>query len=302
MKTAVQALCWESATVEACVRYGQLPLVAPSADYAAANLYIWDETYHQELAFCGERAAGRILEEDGRYRYLFPVGTGEVRHILDALFEEACFRKDALRFVGVAEAELPHLVAQWGENLEIAETREWEDYLYDAQKLVALSGKRLHGKRNHINAFCALHDWHAEILTPAHYDACRKILAAWRESHGEDTADEARAIERAFAQFEALSLFGLILFADGAPAAFTVGSRITSECFCVHFEKALPAMAGAYPLVNREFVRAVCERYPEVCLINREDDMGLENLRTAKLSYHPTALLKKFDVIVTFKA
>ena len=90
-----------------------------------------------------------------------------------------------------------------------------------------------------------------------------------------------------------------MLIADGAPAAFTMGIRITPEVFDVHFEKALPDVEGAYPLINREFVCVLREKYPEIALVNREDDMGLENLRAAKLSYHPEQLLKKFDATVT---
>ena len=89
-----------------------------------------------------------------------------------------------------------------------------------------------------------------------------------------------------------------MLYANGAPVAFTVGSRITNECLCVHFEKALPGFEGAYPVINREYVRASRERYPQLTLINREDDMGLDNLRAAKLSYRPVSLLRKFDVTV----
>ena len=41
----IPTLHWESATLDACARYRALPLAAPSADYAAANLYMWDEKY-----------------------------------------------------------------------------------------------------------------------------------------------------------------------------------------------------------------------------------------------------------------
>ena len=292
-------LKWQQADLDAVLRYGALRLVAPSADYAAANLYMWDETYHQELAFCDERAAGRILEEDGRYRYLFPVGAGPITPVLEAIEQEAAMRDGVLRFVGVAEAEMPALVAQWGERLEVLETREWEDYLYDAQRLATLSGKKLHGKRNHINAFSASHTWYTEPITQKTRQTCMEILEKWRKGREEETADEARAIERGFDALEALSLEGLLLVADGIPAAFTLGSRITSDTFCVHFEKAIPDMQGAFPVINRELVRAVLLAHPTVRWINREDDMGLENLRAAKLSYHPVALLKKFDVSVT---
>ena len=291
-------LLWEPVTLDTALRYRALPLLAPSCDYAAANLYMWDEVYCQEVAFFGGRAAGRIREADGGYRYLFPVGEGDPAPVLDALLREAAERGEPLRLVGVTEPELPSLTARFGDKLRIAETREWEDYLYSAEKLATLAGKKLHGKRNHIHAFCAEHTYETLPLDPSLEPACRGILAKWREGREADTAEDARAIERGFEAFEALELEGLLLIADGAPAAFTMGSRITPEVFCVHFEKALPEIEGAYPLINREFVCALREKCPEIVLINREDDMGLENLRAAKLSYHPERLLKKFDATV----
>jgi hypothetical protein len=299
MQTVLK-LSWEAASLDAVLRYRELPLTEPSADYCAANLYMWDETYHQELAFCGGRAAGRILEEDGRYRYLFPVGTGEVAPILDAMAEFEREREGILRFVGATETELGILLEHFGEaRAEVLESREWEDYIYDAERLASLSGKKLHAKRNHINAFTAAHEWYTVPVTVQKRDTCMEILQKWRAGKEADTAEELRAVERGFDAFETLELDGLLLYADGQPVAFTVGSSITCDTFCVHFEKTVPGFEGAFPVINREFVRALIQKYPSVRWINREDDMGLPNLRAAKLSYHPAALLRKFDVSVT---
>lgn len=298
MQAAIElpVLHWQDATLESCARYRTLALTAPAADYAAANLYMWDKRYPKQLAFVGERAAVRIRGESGAYHYLFPVGEGDPAPVLSALSAEAAARGEALHFVGVSEAELPCLVAQWGENLQIEETRDWADYLYDAEKLSTLSGKKLHGKRNHVNAFCAAHAWHVEELVPERFEDCLEILERWQEGKVGELSEEECAIERGFAAWKALSLDGIVLYADGVPAAFAVGSRITKECFGVHFEKAAPGLEGAYPLVNREFVRAILQKYPEITTINREEDMGLENLRAAKLSWRPVALLKKYAV------
>ncbi len=292
-------LKWESATLDACMRYRTLPLVAPSADYAAANLYMWDEKYKKEIAFFAGRAAVRIRGQKGGDHYLFPVGEGDPAPVLQALFDEAAARGERLRFVSVSEDELPYLVAQWGQKSVIEETRDFEDYLYDAEKLSTLSGKKLHAKRNHINAFCAAHDWHAQPLVPERFEDCMEILQSWQEGKDESVLAEQRAIERGFAAWKALSLDGILLYADGEPAAFAVGSRVTRDTFCVHFEKAALDFQGAFPLVNREFVRAVLEKYPDITTINREEDMGIPNLRAAKLSWRPVALLKKFAVLVS---
>lgn len=300
MQATIEALVlhWESATLDACMRYRALPLLAPAADYAAANLYMWDEKYKKEIAFCAGRAAIRLREREGGYYYLFPVGKGDPAPALKALWREAAARDERLRFVGVTEEELPYLVAQWGEKLEISETRDWADYLYDAEKLSTLSGKKLHAKRNHVNTFCAAHEWRVEPLVPERFEDAFEILEKWEEGRTGDIEEERRAIERGFAAWKVLGLEGIILYADGEPAAFAMGSRITRECFGVHFEKAAPPFEGAYPLINREFVRAMRAKYPEIQTVNREEDMGLANLRAAKLSWRPAALLKKYAVVL----
>ena len=140
----VPVLRWESATLDACMRYRALALSNPSAEHAAANLYMWDEKYPKEIAFFENLAAVRVREEQGDYHYLFPVGEGDPIPLLQALYRESAARGQKLRLVSVSESELACLVAQWGEKIEFEETRDWEDYLYDAEKLATLSGKKLH--------------------------------------------------------------------------------------------------------------------------------------------------------------
>ena len=115
----------------------------------------------------------------------------------------------------------------------------------------------------------------------------------WYDSHPDSEADR-RALEKAMANYEALEFEGIILYAGaGEAVGFSMGNRISGDTFDVNFEKAFADVQGAYPLVNREFARYIREKHPEIHYLNREDDMGLENLRKAKESYHPI-LLEKF--------
>ena len=182
---------------------------------------------------------------------------------------------------------------------DCTEDRDYADYLYSADKLISLAGKKLHGKRNHINRFTAEHDWSFRDLTPELFPDCLALLARWAEDadNAAGTVDgEHAAIARAFEYYDALGLLGGALFAEGELVGFTVGEKISADTFDVHFEKARADLNGAYPTVNREFVKLVRERYPEIAYINREDDMGLENLRKSKESYDPDILLRKFTV------
>ena len=276
-------------------RYNAIARQAPlqSAERGFACLYIWSEAYRQQIAFTDDLAVIR-LSKDKEHRYLFPVGAGDFRPVIDTLLQS----QTPLRLIGVTEQELARLLAAYPDTFEVKEVRDFADYLYSAEALDTLTGKKLHAKRNHINAFCAANEWSVRALTPADFNCCRTILDAWCATREESsTRFERNAIERALDAFSQLSLYGALLIANGAPVAFTVGSMITPDTMDVHFEKALPDVNGAYPTINREFVRMMRKRFPTLAWINREDDMGIENLRKAKLSYHPAALIKKYTLI-----
>ena len=81
---------------------------------------------------------------------------------------------------------------------------------------------------------------------------------------------------------------------EGQILAFTMGSRLDTNLFDVHFEKAREDVDGAYAAINQAFARYLRDKYPQVRYLNREDDLGLEGLRQAKLSYCPAILLEKF--------
>ncbi|MBQ8340915.1 MAG: DUF2156 domain-containing protein [Clostridia bacterium] len=271
------------------------------ADHAFANLYIWNEAYHQSLAFAkteeGTRVIVRFCDGTGHCRHLFPVGEGSPLPVVEAMRQLAHERGEILSFSAVTKEQIAELESVLPNAFSITEERDIADYLYDAESLATLAGKKLHGKRNHINAFAAAHGFALLPLTPEHFDACRAIEAAWLSEHAGDSAErEQVAVERAFAAFDTLELEGALLMADGEPAAFTIGSMLTSDTLCVHVEKALSNLNGAYPTINREFVRMMREKHPALRTVNREDDMGLENLRRAKLSYRPAELLTKYTL------
>lgn len=293
-----RALHWSAVTPDTLSRYTEAWLRegTKSADYAPANLYLWNDTYHQMLAHAGEHALVRITEDGVNYRYLFPIGGGDPTPAFDALFAEAARLSQPLFVVGVTEEQLDRLPEALRARFTVSETRDYADYLYTAESLATLAGKKLHGKRNHINAFSAAHDWQVRPIAPADFPACRAIISAWREAAEFSSAGECSAALRALKAFEELSLYGALLTVGDLPVAFTVGEMLGNDTLCVHFEKTLPTWRGAYPVINREFVRMMREKHPVLTLINREDDMGLANLRAAKLSYHPTQLLRKFSL------
>ena len=267
-----------------------------SADFNFGNIFLWDGRYRQFVS----DYEGRLVMLCCAYEqpvFPFPIGAGELRPAIDAMQEYADANGFPLDVRGLEQRHVDALDALYPGQFEYTEDRDYSDYIYDADSLLTLSGRRLHGKRNHIHRFTAEHEWEFLPLENSMFPACLSLLDQWEAQAGEagSVADgEPDAIARAFEHYDTLGLLGGALFADGELAAFTLGERISSDTFDVHFEKARTDVDGAYPTVNREFVRLILDRCPGVRYVNREDDMGLENLRKSKQSYYPVFLLTKY--------
>ncbi len=184
-------------------------------------------------------------------------------------------------------------------DLSFSNLCSWR-FLYDTQFAVVdnltLKGKKFQAKRNHINRFRNTYpDYEYTPITPDRIQECLDLEAEWcKVNHcdqQEGTGNERRALIYALHNFEALGLTGGILHVNGKIVAFTFGMPINHETFGVHVEKADTSIEGAYAMINYEFANRIPEQY---IYINREEDLGLEGLRKAKLSYQPVTILEKY--------
>lgn len=282
------------------------------ADYGFANLFIWRKAYRPKIAFCDDRLLVGMPQWNV---YAYPKGDGEIRNSIELLFEEAHSLGNKLRIRGLTDKTLEEFLPLYGNRFEIIEDRDNADYIYTTDKLCDLPGRHLSSKRNHIKHFERNGAWEFHkiaadscgVFTSCEGSSCGKLSSIaeakafvdefYKEKNDPDLADEAGAIEEMFEHYETLGFLGGMLYQNGEPVAFTAGTRLDNEVFDTHFEKALPGVEGAYTMVNREFARLVRAEYPEIGAFNREEDMGIEGLRKAKLSYHPDILLMKYFAI-----
>lgn len=272
-----------------------------SADYNFGNIYMWDGSFHQLVGRLGDRVI--VLPcYDKKPFFAWPVGTGDLAPVMAELASYAREHGFPFTLRGVTKDHLPLLDGLFPGGYRVEPERPLWDYLYSAEKLATLAGKKLHGKRNHINRFEAENDWSFAPMTPADFPECMALLDEWNSENPEDrdegATDEYNAIRRAFESFGPLGLEGGVLRVSGKVVAFTLGEVVCAHTFVVHFEKARADINGAYPMVNREFVRQIRTNHPGVSWINREDDMGHESLRQSKESYHPDAMVEKYTVVI----
>ena len=267
------------------------------SEFSFANHYCWRNSYHIQVA----QVAGFYLAKTthrGRTSYLMPVGEGPLQEPVAALLQDAKDRGIPFQMHGVLPQQCPELSAGFPGLFHIQPVRDIADYIYEAQKLKTLSGKKLHAKRNHVNRFRQLYPSHQlEPISRENLSQCLHLLRAWADSRRElttqDLNEELGAVQMMLDSFEALHLQGGLLTVEGEPVALTIGEPLNENTYVIHAEKALYHVPGAYPMVNQLFAQTLEDRF---VYINREEDMGDEGLRKAKLSYQPAYLLEKFMV------
>ena len=231
--------------------------------------------------------------------YPFPVGNGDVKAALEAIIADAKERGIPCRITGLLENDCQTLEELFPGKFRFHSDRDSFDYVYDINDLADLKGRKFQRKRNHCNRFRQeFPNYEVQPITEALIPQVRELSQLWYRQKLEENPQgdyhmEKAALTRALDHYTALGLEGLVLRIGEEIVAFTMGSFQCCNIIDVHFEKALSQAEGAYPVINFEFARYLREKYPQVQYLNREDDMGLEGLRKAKLSYCPHHLVEK---------
>ena len=262
-----------------------------NCDFAFSNIFMWRDTYKTAYAIVD---GFLVLTSEGRY-YLMPIGDGDIKKALIHMINDAHRRGIPFKMLAVTPEMEMRLNEVMPGCLTFKENRDWSDYIYLSEDLITLKGKKLHAKRNHINRFMNDHP-DFEYLEVASKDipALAEMHEKWCEQNyerdNEEQWEEARAVKQALAHFDELGLKGGAIKAGGEVVAFTLGQPINNDTFGVQIEKALPDYAAAYSVINQCFARSNALSYK---YINREEDLGIEGLRRAKLSYNPVRVLDK---------
>ena len=264
-------------------------------EYSFANLYLWGRQSITEA----HGHAVLFSQFNRRTVYPFPVGSGDKKAVLEAIMLDAKERGIPCRITGILDEDRETLESLFPGKFRFHCDRDSYDYVYDIHDLADLKGRKYQKKRNHCNRFRQeFPDYEVVPITEALVPQIRDLSEKWyaqklQENPEGDYHMEKAALLRALDHYNVLAMDGLALCIGEEIVAFTMGSFMCCDTVDVHFEKALSEAEGAYPVINFEFARYIRNKYPQVQYLNREDDMGLEGLRKAKLSYCPHHLVEK---------
>ncbi len=258
-------------------------------DMSFASVYLWQiyypatyTIYEDSLIFKG---AGETPS------FSFPIGAEDPKNGLEAIF--AYCKDQAIKpaFHCLTRKQESYLEEHYPGMFDIEFDRDDAEYIYECEKLIKLSGKKYHGKKNHINKFKKSHEWVYEDIDETNLEDCIRMLYDWKKAN-EDPEDQEKdaevcACKSALKNMKMLGLMGGLIRAEGKVVAFTLAEKINSDTLVIHFEKAYSEVQGAYAIINQEFL---IHHADGITYVNREEDMGEPGLRKAKESYHPIFL------------
>ena len=263
-------------------------------EYSFGNHYMWAHVCDAQIA-----RYKNFYVIKNKYGFLYPAGQGDIVEVIGVLRQYCKSNAQKLCFVNPDKESAELLCSLYGDEVEVSTNRDHYDYVYHHEQLSSLSGKKLHAKRNHLNRFYE-NDWSYEPITPDNIEEVTAMHNKWCEEkdiyNDREKLREAGAVIRGLEKFFELGLIGGAIRVDGEIHAYTFGEPLgnrKNDTFVVHVEKAFTKVQGTYTAINKEFVNSLTHKYD---YINREEDMGDENLRKAKQSYRPAFMLEKFKV------
>ncbi|MBL8967964.1 MAG: DUF2156 domain-containing protein [Spirochaetaceae bacterium] len=257
------------------------------SEFNFSNLYLFRRTYGYRVS----RVPGRTFvvegSKQGKSFFYVPCAVPDKETMASLMASH-----DYLKNLSDSQAEAHRLeIESWGYQVE--EDRDNFDYLYDRKDLAELSGKAYHKKRNLVNAFLNSYSYEQKPLDKSNVPDAIAVLDEWRAQKGFD-GDYAAARE-ALELFDVLGMRGCVYYVDGAPAGWCLGEPLAkARMFAVHFEKACDRYKGIYQFINQAFAQSLPAYIRSV---NREQDLGDEGLRQAKMTYRPSGFVKKYRVL-----
>ena len=264
------------------------------------NLFAWREINDTKVANVNDFLVAKQFICNVKDIYLYPMGKGDVKPVIEEIIRSV---DKNLIFAGLSPEEANELDELYPGKFIYDQVRNDYDYVYLLEKMVSLKGKKLHRKRNHLNAFIRNNlVWTFETITEENKAECIEMNKKWCIDIGckddKSLMDENCATKYFLKYFNELELQGGLIRVEDEVVAYTIGEVLNSDTYVLHIEKAFKDVQGAYPIINQQFAAWVQEKYPHLIYINREEDMGAEGLRKAKLSYYPDKMAVKYRAVL----
>lgn len=271
-----------------------------ACEYCFTTLYMWKDLYNTKY-YVEDDFAIVAGEYENKGFIILPLAKKEnMNKAFDFIIKNFEKQHKQIHLKAINKEVVEYLQSVYGDRFEYIEERNNFDYIYDGESLRTLAGRKNQKKRNHLNSFVKEYGDRVEYkkLEEADFDECINLLKEWSKDKEEsiELDSEFKAIKRIFKNYEKLKETLKIsgIYIDFKLEAFSIGEMLNDNMAVIHVEKANADIRGLYPYINQQFL---LNEFSDVEFVNREEDLGIEGLRKAKLSYHPVKFAEKYTVI-----
>ncbi|MBN8049466.1 MULTISPECIES: DUF2156 domain-containing protein [Paraclostridium] len=271
-----------------------------ACEYCFTTLYMWKDLYKTKY-YVEDDFAIVAGEYENKGFIILPLAKKEnMNKAFDFIIKNFEKQHKQIHLKAINKEVVEYLQSVYGDRFEYIEERNNFDYIYDGESLRTLAGRKNQKKRNHLNSFVKEYGDRVEYkkLEETDFDECINLLKEWSKDKDEsiELDSEFKAIKRIFKNYEklkdTLKISGIYI--DSKLEAFSIGEMLNDNMAVIHVEKANADIRGLYPYINQQFL---LNEFSDVEFVNREEDLGIEGLRKAKLSYHPVKFAEKYTVI-----
>lgn len=263
------------------------------SNHNVVNLYMWQNWYPIWIEEHDDYLILIGLHEGRFFSYMplcelqyFSTAIHRIKEIFEEMnepFALSCFTKS-----------MKDRVIELMPHLETTAQEASFDYIYDAEKLRTLSGKKYQKRRNHLNAFLKEYEGRYQYVSLSHeyIPECLEFLTSWK-SEVDDLylRYEKDGAEYILKHYDLFECEGGVILIDGAVQAFVIGTCLSDDMVQLNIMKANTQIRGIYQAIEKFFLNDV---YVDAVYVNKEDDAGSEALRKAKRAYNPICLIEKY--------
>lgn len=274
-----------------------------ACEYCFTTLFMWNNVYNTKY-YVEDDFAIVVGEYEGDKFSVMPLAKKENLHkAIEFMINYFKDEDKKIHLRAITKEVVEYVKDKYGDKFDYKEERDFFDYVYDGESLRTLAGRKNQKKRNHLNYFLKEFEgrFKYRLLGKDDFESCIDLLKLWEDNkeannNKEDGIDdEFIAIKKIFDNYEILKdrvkIFGV--FIDDKLQAFSIGEYLNENMAVIHIEKANSDIRGLFPFINQQFL---INEFEDAEFINREEDLGIEGLRKAKLSYHPIKFVEKYTI------
>ena len=271
-----------------------------SCDYSIGGILMWADYFDYKMAIHDSTLFIKGYDNElGSYIYYFPLGPMDKNKAIALIKRDASNNNGSSIIVSNFETLGSDTNSQINDDRFIYQN--WKEYIYDIEKFIHFSGKKMEKKRNHLNYFIRNYPHYTiEQIKLENIQELIEFTLKFEQGHIDSQLFkyESEQTCKVLSCYQIYPFEGILMRYNGYIIGYTLGEKI-GDTFFVHIEKGDTGFQGIYQALSSHMAQFIQNEYPEVVLLNREEDMGYESLRKSKESYHPSLFINKKLQILT---